>query len=68
MKKQPEILVEREFEIIKFLAKGYTSKEISSILNIPPCTIKIHRRKILKKFNAKNSAEVIYKAAKMDLI
>lgn len=68
MKKQPDILIEQEFEIMKFLAKGYTSKKISSILNISPYTIKVRRQKILKKFKAKNCTEVIYKAAKMDLI
>ena len=68
MKKQPDMLSEREFAIMKFMAKGYTAKEISSLLDISPHTIKSHRQKILKKFRAKNCTEAIYKATKMNLI
>jgi DNA-binding CsgD family transcriptional regulator len=66
--KQVDILTIREFEILKFLAKGYSTKEISDILNLSPFTIKTHRQIILKKLKAKNCTEAIYKAIKMDLI
>ena len=66
--KQEYILTIREFEVSKLIAKGNTDKEIAILLNISPFTIKNHRRAILRKFQAKNCTEVIYKAAKMDLI
>ena len=47
---------------------GYTNKGISKILNVSLFTVKNHRQTIMKKFQAKNCTEAIYKAVKMDLI
>ncbi len=49
----------REFEIINFLIKGFSTKDISNKLFISPQTVLTHRRNILKKTNAKNTLELI---------
>ena len=66
--KQDNVLTEREFTVMKLIAKGYTNNGISQILNVSPYTVKNHRQTIVKKFQAKNCTEAIYKAVKMDLI
>ena len=65
---QDNILTEVEFTVLKLIAKGYTNKGISKILNVSLFTVKNHRQTIMKKFQAKNCTEAIYKAVKMDLI
>ena len=59
---QPSPLSEREMEIMKLLAKGKTSIEISQTLNISDLTVKTHRRNMLRKLNVSNVAALISKA------
>ena len=55
-----EHLSDREFEILKLIAKGKTTKTISLELNISPKTVSTFRSRILKKLNIKNNAELIH--------
>lgn len=54
----------REAQVIARLAEGLSSIAIGKSLNISVNTVETHRRKLLKKFNAKNTAELIKKASK----
>lgn len=49
----------REKEILEELRNGKSSPEISNQLNISRHTVDTHRRNLLKKVNAKNTAELI---------
>ncbi|MBE0650658.1 MAG: response regulator transcription factor [Bacteroidales bacterium] len=49
----------RELEIIEQLAKGMTSRQIASILNISFETVQTHRKRLFSKFNVNSSAELI---------
>jgi DNA-binding NarL/FixJ family response regulator len=49
----------REIEIVKFIQKGLSSKEISTSLNIATRTVEVHRHNILKKLKIKNTASLI---------
>ncbi len=49
-------LTSKEIDIIKFISKGMTSKEIGDILNISHRTVETHRHNILKKLDIPNSA------------
>lgn len=49
----------RELEIIEFVRKGSTSKEIADSLEICLRTIEAHRYNILKKLKLKNTAALI---------
>ena len=49
----------REFEIVKLIKEGLSSKDIAEKLFISLETVHTHRRKILAKNNAKNFNEII---------
>jgi len=49
----------RERQIAILVTKGQTSKEIAHLLSISPRTVEAHRARLLEKFGARNSAELI---------
>lgn len=61
-------LTEKELEIIQFISDGMTDQEISEKLYISIHTSKKYRKKLLDKFNANNTAELIKIVIKMGLI
>jgi len=52
-------LSQRELEIVSYIKKGLSLKEIGIKLNIATKTIEVHRYNILKKLRLKNTAELI---------
>ena len=62
------ILSNKETEVLGLIAKGLTTKEIAAKVFVSSRTIETHRATILKKLEVKNTAELIKKAAKMNLI
>jgi two-component system invasion response regulator UvrY len=52
-------LSRREIEIIGFIKKGCSSKEIADTLGISVKTVEVHRYNTLKKLNLKNSAAMV---------
>ena len=48
-----------EIEIIAFIKKGFSSKEIADALKISVKTVEVHRYNILKKLNLKNAAALV---------
>lgn len=52
-------LSQREIEIIAYIKKGYSSKEIADALSISVKTVEVHRYNILKKLNLKNAAALV---------
>ncbi|MGE4612651.1 MAG: PAS and helix-turn-helix domain-containing protein [Paracoccaceae bacterium] len=54
-------LSKREQQVAIQLTAGKTSREIAHSLGISPRTVEAHRAKVLSKFNARNSAELIAK-------
>jgi DNA-binding CsgD family transcriptional regulator len=52
-------LTRREKEILKFLAEGLTAPEIGEKLFVSQLTIESHRRNIMAKLKAKNTAMLI---------
>lgn len=63
-----EGITKREYEILILLSKGYNSKEIGKRLFITEDTVNTHRKKLLLKLNAANSAELVRIAFKKGLI
>jgi len=62
------ILSNKETEVLGLISEGLTTKEIASKLFVSSRTIETHRANILKKLEVKNTAELIKKAAKINLI
>ncbi|PXY45991.1 response regulator [Flavobacterium hydrophilum] len=63
-----DVLSNKETEVLGLISKGLTTKEIAAKLFVSSRTIETHRANILKKLEVKNTAELIKKAAKMNLI
>ncbi len=57
--KTPHPFTKRELEIVQYVVKGLSSKQIASLLFISSHTVDTHRRKILSKANVTNTAELI---------
>ncbi len=64
----PISLTKREKEILKFIAMEYTGKEIAAELHISINTVETHRRNLLRKLKAKNTAGLVRYAMKHDII
>ena len=62
MKPKEINITPRELEVIKLLRRGYSSRQVASQMKISFNTVETHRKKILKKFKAKNTPEMIGKA------
>ncbi len=60
-------LSEREKEVLKLIAQGYTSKEIAEMLHISKLTVDTHRKNIQQKLGAANMAELIKVGMQSDL-
>ncbi|HEX2984026.1 MAG TPA: response regulator transcription factor [Ignavibacteriales bacterium] len=57
-------LTNREIEIVKLIAAGFTSQEIAEKLFISYFTVGKHRKNIMKKLELKNTAELVRYAMK----
>ncbi len=57
-------LTKREQEILRYIADGFSAKEIASMLFIGESTVVTHKRNLLSKFEVKNVAELIKVASK----
>ena len=53
----------REKEVLHLIANGYSSKEIADVLFISNHTAISHRKSLIEKFQVKNTAHLIKKAA-----
>jgi len=63
-----EQLTERETEIIKLIAEGFSNKEIGSKLFISHRTVDTHRTNLMKKLNVDNIAGLISYAMKNGIV
>lgn len=53
------LITRRESEILKLIADGLTNQEIADKLFISAFTVDTHRKNLLLKFNAKNTATLV---------
>ncbi len=52
-------LTKREKQILSLVVDGYTSKAMAAKLNLSPRTVDHHRANLLKKFDMKNSVDLV---------
>jgi DNA-binding NarL/FixJ family response regulator len=62
------VLTRREKEVLTLIAEGMTNNEIAQGLFISSTTVDTHRKNLLSKFEAKNTAALIRIAAQMQFI
>ena len=60
-------LTKRETEVLGYLVKGASNKEIARALDLQIVTIKLHVRGICRKLNAKNRTQAALKAQKIGI-
>ncbi|MBC8173063.1 MAG: response regulator transcription factor [Chitinophagales bacterium] len=65
---EPAILSDREIEVIRLIANGYTTKEIAEALYRSFHTISTHRKNIMKKLHIKSTSELLVYAMNTGLI
>lgn len=64
----PGVISKREMEILRFIAQGFSSKQIADHLFLSINTINNHRKNMLQKTGCKNSSELLNFAMKHRLI
>ncbi len=62
------LITRREKEVLQLIAEGLTNTEIAQKLFISIPTVNTHRKSLLEKFDAKNTATLIGKAIRAGLI
>jgi DNA-binding NarL/FixJ family response regulator len=65
---EPVIISERELEVIKYIAEGYTNNEIAEKLFLSPHTVNTHRKNIMQKLGVNNTAAIVMYAVKSQLV
>lgn len=64
----PQQLSERELQVLQLVSDGKTTKEIADELYVSSRTVETHRVNMMKKLGVQNTAELIKKAVKLNLI
>lgn len=62
------VITRREKEVLELIADGLTNNEIAQKLFISSTTVDTHRKNLLAKFEAKNTASLIHIAVQMQFI
>jgi DNA-binding NarL/FixJ family response regulator len=61
-------LTDRETEVLRLLAKGYNSNEISDVLEVTYHTVTSHVRNIYRKLAVHSRSEAVYEAVQRGLV
>ncbi len=62
------VISERELEVIRYIAEGYTNVEIADKLYLSQHTINTHRKNIMGKLGVNNTAAIVMYAVKTKLV
>lgn len=65
---EPIHITERELEVLQLIIKEFTNQEIAEKLYISPRTVDAHRRNLLQKTGARNTAGLVKYAFRHNLI
>lgn len=60
VRKRLLLLSERERELVKYLALGYSNVELSVVVGIASATVKIHRARIYKKIGVATLKDLMH--------
>jgi DNA-binding NarL/FixJ family response regulator len=65
---EPDPLTERETEILRLMAGGYSNKEIANSLGVAEGTVKNHVSNILSKLGVRDRTRAVLKAFELKLV
>ncbi|WP_019121321.1 response regulator [Brevibacillus massiliensis] len=63
-----QVLTEREREILTYIAKGYSNKEIAELLHVSVKTVETHKAHVMEKLQLKTRPELVKYALKKGLL
>lgn len=63
-----EQLTDREREVLKLMAEGYTTQEIADTLVVSPKTVEGHKTKVLSKLEIRNRVDLVKYAIRKGII
>lgn len=66
--KKKSQLTERETEVLRCMAKGYTYSEAAEILSVSSHTVASHIKKIYRKLEVNSRSEAVYEAVQLGLV
>lgn len=61
-------ITKRENEVLRYMASGYTSTEIAKDLFISEHTVISHRKNLMIKLDARNSAHLVLRSIRFGLL
>lgn len=61
------LLTKREREVFRLLVEGHTNREIGMVLGAAEATVKVHRRRVMDKMEARSLAELLFRARQAGL-
>ncbi len=62
------VISDRELEVIRYIAEGYTNGEIADCLYLSQHTVNTHRKNIMQKLGVNNTASIVMYAVKTKLV
>lgn len=68
LEKEIDALTERQIEVLKYIAQGWTNKEIAETLYITERTVKYHLQEILQKLHLRNRTQAVAYAVRTGLL
>jgi two-component system response regulator NreC len=63
-----EILTDREREVLRFIAEGYTTQEIARHLCLSPRTVETYRAHLMRKLGLRRRAELVHYALRWGVL
>ncbi|HEX9757174.1 MAG TPA: response regulator transcription factor [Nitrospiria bacterium] len=66
--KARDLLTDREIQVLKVLAEGYTVKKAAGILGLSPKTVDTHKANLMRKINIHHRADLIKYALRKKII
>lgn len=61
-------LTDKEREVLKYICTGFTAQEIAQKMSMSARTVEAVKDRLMLRFNCKNTAELVYFAAKNNLV
>jgi DNA-binding CsgD family transcriptional regulator len=61
-------LSDRELEVIRLLAGGWTTLDVARAMSISPKTVENHKQRIFVKLDARNAAHAVARAVRLGLV